>query len=179
MASAASARVHSRLKPHIAHRKRTHSTHLCLSPPSKTSRAERHSRANTRRAYARRFFKRDCTHVETTWDSKLPSDEKRHALLETLHGMRILLIYDNLETLSKEEQEAMADFFVNFRKGARQLSRADGVAAKAQCGCTLENWIGMRRTASSKMNWVYSKLVHLVRRLVSAAALNGVRQASA
>jgi len=41
---------------------------------------------------------------------KLSSDEKRRALLDALRATRALLIYDNLETLSKEEQEAMADF---------------------------------------------------------------------
>jgi hypothetical protein len=41
---------------------------------------------------------------------KLSSDEKRRALLDVLRAMRTLLIYDNLETLSKEDQEAMADF---------------------------------------------------------------------
>jgi tetratricopeptide (TPR) repeat protein len=42
--------------------------------------------------------------------AKLASEEKRRALLDALRTMRALLIYDNLETLSKEEQEAMADF---------------------------------------------------------------------
>jgi hypothetical protein len=37
-------------------------------------------------------------------------DDKRRALLDALRATRALLIYDNLETLSKEEQEAMADF---------------------------------------------------------------------
>ncbi len=41
---------------------------------------------------------------------KLSSDKKRRALLEALRATRALLIYDNLETLSKEEQEQMADF---------------------------------------------------------------------
>ncbi len=42
--------------------------------------------------------------------AKLTGDEKRRALLDVLRTVRALLIYDNLETLSKEEQEAMADF---------------------------------------------------------------------
>lgn len=41
---------------------------------------------------------------------KLAGDEKRRALLDALRATRALLIYDNLETLSKEEQEAMAYF---------------------------------------------------------------------
>lgn len=42
--------------------------------------------------------------------AKLAGEVKRRALLDALRTMRALLIYDNLETLSKEEQEAMADF---------------------------------------------------------------------
>lgn len=42
--------------------------------------------------------------------AKLASEEKRRVLLDTLRTMRALLIYDNLETLSKEEQETMANF---------------------------------------------------------------------
>jgi hypothetical protein len=42
--------------------------------------------------------------------AQLANDAKRRALLDSLRTMRALLIYDNLETLSKDEQEAMADF---------------------------------------------------------------------
>jgi hypothetical protein len=42
--------------------------------------------------------------------TKLEGDGKRRALLDALRGTRALLIYDNLETLAKEEQEALADF---------------------------------------------------------------------
>lgn len=42
--------------------------------------------------------------------TKLAGVEKRNALLDALRGTRALLIYDNLETLAKEEQEALADF---------------------------------------------------------------------
>lgn len=42
--------------------------------------------------------------------SKLGGHDKRRALLDALRGTRALLIYDNLETLAKEEQEALADF---------------------------------------------------------------------
>ena len=41
---------------------------------------------------------------------QLTGDAKRRALTEALRGSRALLIYDNLETLSKDEQEAVADF---------------------------------------------------------------------
>ncbi|MEW5938892.1 MAG: tetratricopeptide repeat protein, partial [Chloroflexota bacterium] len=42
--------------------------------------------------------------------TKLMGDEKRRALIDVLRSMHTLLIYDNLETLSKEEQEGIADF---------------------------------------------------------------------
>jgi tetratricopeptide (TPR) repeat protein len=41
---------------------------------------------------------------------QLTGDARRRALIEALRESRALLIYDNLETLSKEEQEALADF---------------------------------------------------------------------
>ena len=42
--------------------------------------------------------------------TKLTKEEKRRALLDELKTRKTLLIYDNLETLSKEDQEAVADF---------------------------------------------------------------------
>jgi len=52
---------------------------------------------------------------------KLSSDEKRRALLDALRATRALLIYDNLETLSKEEQEAMADFLRGLPQGCKAI----------------------------------------------------------
>jgi tetratricopeptide (TPR) repeat protein len=53
--------------------------------------------------------------------AKLASDEKRRALLDALRAMPTLLIYDNLETLSKEEQEAMADFLRELPQGCKAI----------------------------------------------------------
>jgi len=52
---------------------------------------------------------------------KLASDEKRRALLDALRATRALLLYDNLETLSKEEQEAMADFLRELPQGCKAI----------------------------------------------------------
>jgi tetratricopeptide (TPR) repeat protein len=52
---------------------------------------------------------------------KLSSDEKRRALLDVLRATRALLIYDNLETLSKEEQEAVADFLRELPQGCKAI----------------------------------------------------------
>ena len=41
---------------------------------------------------------------------KLIGDHKIQSLFETLKTTRVLMIYDNLETLTKEEQEALADW---------------------------------------------------------------------
>jgi tetratricopeptide (TPR) repeat protein len=52
---------------------------------------------------------------------KLADDEKRRALLDTLRGMPTLLVYDNLETLTKEEQEALADFLRELPQGCKAI----------------------------------------------------------
>jgi hypothetical protein len=51
--------------------------------------------------------------------AKLRDDEKRRPLLDTLRETRALLIYDNLETLTKEEQEALADFLREIPQGCK------------------------------------------------------------
>ncbi len=53
--------------------------------------------------------------------TELPRDEKRRALLDALRGRRALLIYDNLETLAKEEQEALADFLREIPQGCKAI----------------------------------------------------------
>jgi starch phosphorylase len=53
--------------------------------------------------------------------TELPSVEKRRALLDTLRGSRALLVYDNLETLAKEEQEALADFLRELPQGCKAI----------------------------------------------------------
>jgi tetratricopeptide (TPR) repeat protein len=53
--------------------------------------------------------------------AKLASEEKRRALLDAFQTMHTLLIYDNLETLSKEEQEAMADFLRELPQGCKAI----------------------------------------------------------
>ena len=48
-------------------------------------------------------------------------NHKGRALLDVLRTMRALLIYDNLETLSREEQEAMADFLRELPQGCKAI----------------------------------------------------------
>ena len=53
--------------------------------------------------------------------AKLTGDEKRRALIDVLRSIRTLLIYDNLETLSKEEQEGIADFLRELPQGCKAI----------------------------------------------------------
>lgn len=52
---------------------------------------------------------------------KLASDARRRELLEALRERPTLLVYDNLETLTKEEQEAMADFLRELPQGCKAV----------------------------------------------------------
>jgi len=53
--------------------------------------------------------------------AKLTGDEKHRALIDMLRSIRTLLIYDNLETLSKEEQEGIADFLRELPQGCKAI----------------------------------------------------------
>ena len=53
--------------------------------------------------------------------AKLTGKDKHRALLEALRAKRGLLIYDNLETLTKEEQEALADFLRFLPQGCKAI----------------------------------------------------------
>ncbi|MBE0681226.1 MAG: hypothetical protein IH589_04870 [Anaerolineales bacterium] len=52
---------------------------------------------------------------------KLPLPEKRRGLIEILRSTRTLIVYDNLETLSKEEQEGIADFLREIPQGCKAI----------------------------------------------------------
>jgi tetratricopeptide (TPR) repeat protein len=52
---------------------------------------------------------------------QLAGDAKRRALLEALRETRTLLIYDNLETLTKEEQEGIAAFLGGLPQGCKAI----------------------------------------------------------
>ncbi|MDQ3918083.1 MAG: tetratricopeptide repeat protein [Acidobacteriota bacterium] len=51
----------------------------------------------------------------------LAGDDKHRALIEALRPARALLVYDNLETLSKEGQEAVADFLRTLPTGSKAI----------------------------------------------------------
>jgi hypothetical protein len=52
---------------------------------------------------------------------QLAGADKRRALLDALRATRALLIYDNLETLTKDEQAAMADFLRELPEGCKVI----------------------------------------------------------
>lgn len=85
------------------------------------------------------FFDETAQVLRETGIMQLAGDDKRRALLDALRSERTLLIYDNLETLTKEEQEALADFLRELPPGARRSSRAGVAAVKAACGCGWKN----------------------------------------
>jgi tetratricopeptide (TPR) repeat protein len=52
---------------------------------------------------------------------QLASEDKHRAFIETLRSKRVLLIYDNLETLTKEEQEALTDWLRFLPQGCKAI----------------------------------------------------------
>ncbi len=53
--------------------------------------------------------------------SELPANDKGRALLNILRGKRALLVYDNLETLTGTEQEAMGHFLRELPQGCKAI----------------------------------------------------------
>lgn len=53
--------------------------------------------------------------------AKLAGDEKRRAIIDVLRSIKTLLIYDNLETLTKEEQEGIAGFLREIPQGCKAI----------------------------------------------------------
>jgi hypothetical protein len=95
------------------------------------------------------FFDETARVLGETGILQLGGDDKRRALLDTLRSERALLIYDNLETLPREAQEALADFLREL-PAARRLSLAGVAGVKAPCGSGWKNWIGMPHGKLSK-----------------------------
>jgi hypothetical protein len=59
--------------------------------------------------------------AKLTGDDPLTGTGKRRALLDVLRTMHTLLICDGIETLSKEEQEALADFLRELPQGCKAI----------------------------------------------------------
>ncbi|HYY43492.1 MAG TPA: tetratricopeptide repeat protein, partial [Pyrinomonadaceae bacterium] len=67
------------------------------------------------------FLNESARVLDRTDIAQLAGDDKRRALLDGLRELRALLIYDNLETLSKDEQEALANFLRELPPGCKAI----------------------------------------------------------
>jgi len=85
--------------------------------------------------------------------AKLASQEKRSALIDVLHSMPTLLIYDNLETLTKEEQEAIADFLRGLPAGCKAITTSRRRGGEGAVWLRLEklDWEAARDIIQSEM----------------------------
>jgi tetratricopeptide (TPR) repeat protein len=85
--------------------------------------------------------------------TKLAGDDKRRALLDTLRGTRALLIYDNLETLQKEEQEALADFLRELPQACKAIITSRRRGGEGAVWLRLEKlkWEAARSIIESEM----------------------------
>lgn len=85
--------------------------------------------------------------------AKLTGDEKRRALVETFRTTHTLLIYDNLETLSKEEQEGIADFLRELPQGCKAIitSRRRGGEGAVWLRVEELDWDGARGIIENEM----------------------------
>jgi len=79
-------------------------------------------KAETRAATTLEEFVNDTAHALCRPGiAQLPGEDKRSALLDALRTRHALLIYDNLETLTKEEQEALADWLRFLPQGSKTI----------------------------------------------------------
>lgn len=85
--------------------------------------------------------------------TKLEGDNKRRALLDALRGTRALLIYDNLETLAKEEQEALADFLRELPQTCKAITTSRRRGGEGAVWLRLEKleWEAARSIIESEM----------------------------
>ncbi len=85
--------------------------------------------------------------------AKLEGDDKRRALLDALRDMRVLLIYDNLETLAKEEQEALANFLRELPQACKAIITSRRRGGEGAVWLRLEKleWDAARAIIESEM----------------------------
>ncbi|HEX8651772.1 MAG TPA: tetratricopeptide repeat protein [Pyrinomonadaceae bacterium] len=85
--------------------------------------------------------------------TKLAGDDKRRALLDALRGTRALLIYDNLETLTKEDQEALAGFLRELPQGCKAIITSRRRGGEGAVWLRLEQleWEAARAIIESEM----------------------------
>ncbi|MFL6211127.1 MAG: TIR domain-containing protein [Pyrinomonadaceae bacterium] len=85
--------------------------------------------------------------------ARLVGNDKRRALLDALREMRVLLIYDHLETLSKDEQEALAYFLRDLPPGCKAIITSRRRGGEGAVWLRLEKlgWEAARAIIESEM----------------------------
>ena len=85
--------------------------------------------------------------------AQLASPAKHREMLDALRSRRTLLIYDNLETLTKEEQEAMADFLRGLPQGCKAIMTSRRRGGEGPVWLRLEKleWEAARAIIESEM----------------------------
>lgn len=85
--------------------------------------------------------------------AQLAGDGKRRALFDALRSMRVLLIYDNLETLTKEGQEAMAELLRELPQGCKAIITSRRRGGEGAVWLRLENleWEAARAIIESEI----------------------------
>lgn len=85
--------------------------------------------------------------------TKLAGADKRSALLDALRGTRALLVYDNLETLAKEEQEALANVLRELPQGCKAIITSRRRGGEGAVWLRLEKleWEAARSIIESEM----------------------------
>lgn len=97
---------------------------------------------------------------------QLGSNDKRRALLDALRSTRALLLYDNLETLSQDEQEALADFLRELPSGCKAITTSRRRGGEGAVWLRMEklDWEGARAIIQNEMG----RDSQLARKLTSA-----------
>jgi tetratricopeptide (TPR) repeat protein len=86
--------------------------------------------------------------------AELPSNEKRRALLDALRDSKTLLVFDNLETLTKVEQEELADFLRELPNASKAIitSRRRGGEGAVWLRLDKLEWEASRSIILNEMN---------------------------
>ncbi|HEX8181118.1 MAG TPA: tetratricopeptide repeat protein [Pyrinomonadaceae bacterium] len=99
------------------------------------------------------FLNESARVLDRTDIAQLAGDDRRRALLGALRELRALLIYDNLETLSKDEQEALANFLRELPPGCKAIITSRRRGGEGAVWLRLEKleWDAAREIIESEM----------------------------
>jgi tetratricopeptide (TPR) repeat protein len=99
------------------------------------------------------FLSETARSLGQTGIAQLENESKRRAVLEALRPAKALLVYDNLETLTKEEQEALADFLREIPQGCKAIITSRRRGGEGAVWLRLEklDWEAARSIIESEM----------------------------